>query len=161
MCTVYIYVYVCMYVGLPGCLPSCRPACLPACVSVCVFVWLSPCLSFRLYALLYQYFLTVSLGTSVPFRGSVFIARFLHHARFTKWFDLIVCKWCNHPNGPFSDQICPPVMHLSCQHNIVQGYAWLQNETTGPLALSRALEVSGSAAGGVACVAELQDYATI
>ena len=43
----------------------------------------------------------------------------------------------------------------------MQGYAWLQNETTGPLALSRALEVSGSAAGGVACVAELQDYATI
>jgi len=32
-----------------------------------------------------------------------------------------------------------------------QGYAWLQNETSGPLALSRALEVSGSAAGGVAC----------
>lgn len=32
-----------------------------------------------------------------------------------------------------------------------QGYAWLQNQTTGPLALSRAVEVSGSAAGGVAC----------
>lgn len=32
-----------------------------------------------------------------------------------------------------------------------QGYAWLQNQTTGALALSRAVEVSGSAAGGVAC----------
>lgn len=32
-----------------------------------------------------------------------------------------------------------------------QGYAWLQNQTTGPLALSRAVEVSGSAAGGVVC----------
>lgn len=62
---------------------------------------------------------------------------------------------------PFSDQIWPPSHAFVMQYNIVQGYAWLQNETTGPLALSRALEVSGSAAGGVACVAELQDYATI
>lgn len=82
--------------------------------SGCLAVCLSACLSFRLYALMYQYFLTVSLGNTLPFRGSVFIARFLHHARFTKWFDLIVCKWCNHPNGPFLTRFGPPVMHLSC-----------------------------------------------
>ena len=121
MCILYhkcVYVYVCMYVRLPGCLPSCLPSCLPACLClclcVCLAVCLSACLSFRLYALMYQYFLTVSLGNTLPFRGSVFIARFLHHARFTKWFDLIVCKWCNHPNGPFLTRFGPPVMHLSC-----------------------------------------------
>ena len=32
----------------------------------------------------------------------------------------------------------------------VQGYSWAHSEITGPMALNRAVEVSGSAAGGVA-----------
>ncbi|CAE7230898.1 mok12, partial [Symbiodinium natans] len=33
---------------------------------------------------------------------------------------------------------------------MAQGYSWVHNEITGPVALNRAVEVSGSAAGGVA-----------